>query len=143
MKILVLHGPNLNMLGYASESPAGEMKLSELDKALATYGTEAYEDLEFVFYQTNHEGQIIDMVQKSSLQYDGVILNPAALCHYSFALCDAVKLADTSVVEVHLDDLTQNDDARRHSLLVEVCKAQFMGKQLESYKEALDFLMQR
>ncbi|MDR1358405.1 MAG: 3-dehydroquinate dehydratase [Coriobacteriales bacterium] len=141
MKLLVLNGPNLNMLGYANGSPAGEMTLTEMDKALAAYGAEAHEDLELVFYQTNHEGQLIDLVQKAELQYDGLIFNPSALCHYSVALRDAVERAELPVVEVHLQDLSQQEEFRRHSIIGEVCAAQFMGKRLDSYKEALDFLV--
>ncbi|MDR1089309.1 MAG: 3-dehydroquinate dehydratase [Coriobacteriales bacterium] len=141
MKLLVLNGPNLNMLGYTGAAPTGEMTLTELNKALARYGTEIREDLELVFYQTNHEGQLIDLVQKAALQYDGLLFNPSALCYYSVALHDAVEHAGLPVVEVHLEDVSRGKEAGQHSIIAEVCAAQFMGRHLDSYKEALDFLM--
>lgn len=141
MKILVLNGPNLNMLGYTSKDLGTDMKLAELDAALATYGVESYDGIELVFYQTNHEGQLIDMVQKAAQQYDGLIINPGALCNYSLALRDAVEFADFPVVEVHLIDISKQKAPRNSSLIAEVCNAHFMGKALDSYKEALDFLV--
>lgn len=141
MRILVLNGPNLNLLGHAGTSPDDGMSLNDMNKALATYGAEEHDGLELVFYQTNHEGQLIDMVQKAALQYDGMILNPAALCHYSYALRDAVELAGLPVVEVHLTDLRKEEGPRSRSVIAEACEAQFMGSQLDSYREALDYLM--
>lgn len=141
MKILVLNGPNLNMLGYTSKDMGTSMKLAELDAALATYGVESYDDIELVFYQTNHEGQLIDMVQKATQHYDGLIINPSAFCFYSLALREAVELADLPIVEVHLVDISKQKAPRNNSLISEVCDARFMGKALDSYKEALDFLI--
>ena len=141
MKILVLNGPNLNLLGYKGAAPTGEMTLTEMNKALAEYCADKSEEPELVFYQTNHEGQLIDMIQKANLQYEAMVLNPGALCSYSFVLRDAVESACLPVAEVHLDDLGQLEAPRNHSIIGEVSAAQFMGKQLDSYKEALDYLI--
>ena len=142
MKILVLNGPNLNLLGYKVTTLADGMTLRELEKALATYGVERYDDLELVFVQTNHEGQLVDILQKADLQYDAVLFNPSAFASYSVALHDAIMWAGLPVVEVHLMDLNKGEEFRKPSIIGEVCKAQFMGKHLESYKEALDYLAQ-
>lgn len=149
MKILVLSGPNLNMLGHKVTTLADGTALAEgltltkLEKALATYGALRYEGLKLVFVQTNHEGQLVDMMQKAYLQYDAVMLNPSSFSSYSLALRDAVEWAGLPVVEVHLMDLNRCEEFRSHSLIAEVCKAQFMGKQLDSYKEALDYLLNK
>ena len=141
MKILVLNGPNLNMLGYSGGSLTGETTLAELDKALAAYGALRYDGLELVFYQTNHEGQLVDMIQKAGLQYDGLILNPSALGSYSLILRDAVELASLPTAEVLLANPQKQDKPVERSLIGEVSGAQFIGEHLEPYEKALDFLM--
>ncbi len=141
MKILVLNGPNLNMLGHSGE--AGEQTLAELDKALATYGVETHEGLELVFYQTNHEGQLIDMIQRASQQYDGLIFNPAAYRSYSLVLRDAVRAASLPVVEVQLTFASKNEGAQEESVIAPACVACFSGVQQAPYREALDFLVAR
>ena len=143
MKLLVINGPNLNMLGYTKDATEGDPTLTAMDKELATYGAAIDEELELIFYQTNHEGQLIDMVQKAHVRYDALIFNPSSLCHYAYALRDAVEGASLPVVEVQLEDISKLEAPQNHSIIGEVCSAQFMGKQLDSYKEAVDFLLKR
>ena len=135
MNILILNGPNLNMLGIREPE---------------VYGTETYEDLEKYLYslakeygikvdvkQTNYEGILIDMIQYANDHYDGVILNAGAFTHYSYALHDAIKSITIPTVEVHLSDITKREDFRKISVIKDACVATFMGMGFESYKQGI------
>ena len=147
MKILVLNGPNLNLLGRREPEVYGTMTLDELNRKVAGYAEELNEarpdkePLELQFYQNNHEGILIDTIQNSTRGYHGIIYNPAAHTHYSLALRDAIASVPTPVVEVHLSDIKAREEFRHISVMADVCIGQFMGKGATSYCEALDHLV--
>jgi 3-dehydroquinate dehydratase-2 len=148
MKILVLNGPNLNLLGQREPAIYGTISLDDLNRRLAQYaeGLNANRSgegkIELFFYQTNHEGVLIDMIQKASETYAGIVYNPAAHTHYSIALRDAVAGVPIPVVEVHYSDITVREGFRHVSVLKDVCISQFKGKGAISYEEGLAFLIE-
>jgi 3-dehydroquinate dehydratase-2 len=143
MKLLILNGPNLNLLGRRRPEIYGTMTLTELEQEVAASVQPAIDagELELFFFQTNHEGQLIDTIQNAERSYHGIVYNPAAHSHYSIALRDAVEATPVPVVEVHLSNITQREEFRHHSVIAEVCIAQFMGEGATSYKKALAHLI--
>lgn len=139
MKILILNGPNLNMLGVRDPEIYGDKTLQELDAALMAYGK--LKGVRVDCFQSNHEGVLVDMIQSAHDLYDGVILNPAAYTHYSYAIRDAVETISAPVVEVHLSDISQREDFRRVSVIAPVCIGQIMGRGQQGYVDALDLLI--
>jgi 3-dehydroquinate dehydratase-2 len=139
MNILVIHGPNLNMLGKRDPKLYGSMTQDELYDAL----TDEYKTVEFTFYQSNYEGELIDVIHHAvDENYDGLIINPAALTHTSIALRDALEILTIPKVEVHLSDITKREAFRMVDVIKDVCDACFMGKKLESYFEAVEYLLE-
>ncbi|MDR2107869.1 MAG: type II 3-dehydroquinate dehydratase [Coriobacteriales bacterium] len=142
MKLLVLNGPNLNLLGRREPDIYGSQSLDDINRAIAQYVQTGYgERVTLQFFQTNHEGQLVDTIQNAPRAYAGIVYNPAAHTHYSVALRDAIAAVPTPVVEVHLSDITTREEFRRNSLMTDVCIGCFMGKGLRSYLEALDALI--
>jgi 3-dehydroquinate dehydratase-2 len=148
MKILVLNGPNLNLLGQREPAIYGTISLDDLNRELAQYaeGLNAdrgeKETIELFFYQTNHEGVLIDMIQKAAETYAGVVYNPAAHTHYSIALRDAVAGVPIPVVEVHYSDIAVREGFRHVSVIKDACISQFKGRGVKSYEEGLEFLVE-
>ena len=149
MKILVLNGPNLNALGFREPDTYGYMTLDELDRSVENYAKEFVDltrsnadTIELEFYQSNHEGQIIDKLYDAMKDCAGVVYNPAAHTHYSYALRDAIASLPIPVVEVHLSNIGAREEFRRHSVMKEVCIGQFMGEGVVSYHKALAFLIE-
>ncbi|MDR1713042.1 MAG: 3-dehydroquinate dehydratase [Coriobacteriales bacterium] len=147
MKILILNGPNLNLLGQREPEIYGTTSLDDLNRRLAQYGESLnqaraeHARVELYFYQSNHEGVLIDMIQKAPDTYAGILYNPAAHSHYSIALRDAVAAIPTPVVEVHYSDIAVREGFRRVSLMEDVTVAQFKGKGVVSYEEGLAYLI--
>jgi 3-dehydroquinate dehydratase len=157
VKILVLNGPNLNLLGQREPDIYGTLTLHELNQLLVRHGEEldegrrdgtgeseegrAAERIELYFYQSNHEGVLVDTIQNAPRSYEGVIYNPAAHTHYSIALRDAIAAVPIPVVEVHLSDTAAREGFRAVSVMEEVCLAQFKGRGARSYCDALDALV--
>ena len=135
IKVLVISGPNLNMLEFRNKSIYGGFSLAFLEEEL----TKKYENVNFEFFQSNHEGLIIDKLQKTNT-FDAILINAAAYTHTSIAIRDTLELLSITKVEVHLSDFTKREDFRKVSLLTEVCDQTFYGKQINSYFEALDFI---
>ncbi|MDY0338370.1 MAG: type II 3-dehydroquinate dehydratase [Acholeplasmataceae bacterium] len=136
MKILCIHGPNLNMLGKRPKIHYGELTLEEIYQTLV----ETFPQIEFTFYQSNHEGEIIDTIHASlDENYDGLLINPGALCHQSVALRDALEIVAIKKVEVHLSNINEREDFRRINYIKDVVDQCFMGKKIESYIEAVKF----
>lgn len=136
MKILCIHGPNLNMLGKRPKIHYGELTLEEIYQTLI----EIFPQIEFTFYQSNHEGEIIDIIHASlDENYDGLLINPGALCHQSVALRDALEIVAIKKVEVHLSNINEREDFRRINYIKDVVDQCFMGKKIESYIEAVKF----
>ena len=139
LKILVLHGPNLNLLGEREPEVYGTMTLDDLNRQIAARAAEL--DVNVNFYQSNHEGAIIDHLHENRKSANGVLINPGALTHYSYALRDAISGVQLPCVEAHLSDIFKREEFRRHSVISEVCIAQISGKGLGSYLEGLSILV--
>jgi 3-dehydroquinate dehydratase-2 len=127
MNILVLNGPNLNLLGKREPAIYGYETLSDINEKIC----KAFPDSRFEFKQSNHEGVLIDCLQETNA--DGICFNPAAFTHYSYALHDAVKAIAKPVVEVHLSSIYSREEFRKVSVIASACKAQVSGFGSESY----------
>lgn len=139
-KIFVIHGPNLNLLGSRDPEQYGTLTLDKLNTALRKKARSL--DFELRIIQSNYEGRIIDILHRRRKWADAFIINPGAFTHYSYAIRDAIEGIQTPVVEVHLSDIYKREEFRQVSVTKEVCAAQFYGKKVDSYLEALDFLAQ-
>lgn len=141
MKILLMNGPNLNMLGVREPEVYGRETLQSIEREVVEYGRVRGVDVDC--FQSNHEGALIDKLHEAHTAYDGVVYNPGAHTHYSYALRDAVGSIDTPVVEVHLSDICAREPFRAVSVIEPVCIAQIKGKGKQGYKEAIDVLLAR
>jgi 3-dehydroquinate dehydratase II len=138
MNILVIHGPNLNMLGRRNPELYGRFSLEDLYDELS----DTFTDVEFTFYQSNYEGELIDVIQQAMDEsFDALLINPGALTHTSIALRDALEMLEIPKVEVHLSDIMHREDFRKIDLIHDVCQARFMGKKLDSYLEAVTYIL--
>lgn len=138
MKIQIINGPNLNMLGVREPDIYGVLTLEELNNRLEEQGRAM--GLELSFYQSNHEGDIIDTIQSCLGHVKGIVINPGAYTHYSIAIRDAIAAVGIPTVEVHLSDINSREDFRKISVIKSVCVKQIWGKGINSYIEALEFL---
>ena len=137
---LVLHGPNLNLLGTREPSVYGRVTLAEVDRLLRERGRKLGMRVES--RQSNHEGQLIDWLQAARKEgFLGVVLNPGAFTHYSIALRDAVTAIDLPVIEVHLSNIHAREDFRRHSVIAGAARGQISGFGPQSYVLGLDALL--
>ena len=140
MKALVLLGPNLNMTGLRKTDIYGTLTQKEINGHICEYA--ASKGLECDFFQSNHEGALIDAIHDSINIYDGIILNAGAYTHYSYAIRDAIEAVyPLPVYEVHMSDIYNREDFRKISVIKEVCKAQFTGEGEKSYLRAVDRLI--
>ena len=139
MKILVLNGPNLNMLGIRQPEIYGSTSYHDL---VAMIQAEADQmGVEVSFFQSNHEGALVDAIQQAYFdKADGIVINPGAYTHTSIALLDAVKAVSIPTVEVHISDPDTREEFRRISYIREACVATIKGKGIQGYLEALHFL---
>lgn len=138
MKILVINGPNINMLGIREKEIYGSKSYDDLIDFIKNAARE--KGIETEFYQSNHEGSIVDRIQKAYFEnFDGIIINPAAYTHTSIAILDALKAVCIKTVEVHLSDITSREDFRKSSLISKVCEKAIVGKGFEGYREALNY----
>ena len=140
-KILVLNGPNLNLLGVREPDVYGTVTLADIEREVTEYAAERGASVDC--FQSNHEGALIDKLHEARGAYDGIVYNPGAHTHYSYALRDAVSSIDVPTVEVHLSDISAREEFRRISVIAPVCVAQIKGKGTEGYKEAVDVLLAR
>ncbi|MGI5888914.1 MAG: type II 3-dehydroquinate dehydratase [Oscillospiraceae bacterium] len=141
MRILVINGPNINMLGIREPEIYGMRTYAEL---VATLRKEAESrGIEIEFFQSNHEGSIVDEIQSAYGKFDGIIINPAAYTHTSIAIPDAIKAVGIPAVEVHISDVNSREKYRKVSYVREACIAVVAGKGFGSYTEALDILAGR
>ncbi len=139
MNILLLNGPNLNLLGEREPQIYGTTTLAELEQMVQKRARELGVGLRA--FQSNHEGALIDELHQSRRWANGVIFNPGAFTHSSYALRDAIASTRLRVVEVHLSDITKREPWRRVSVLAEVCAHRIMGKGTAGYLEALEWLV--
>jgi 3-dehydroquinate dehydratase-2 len=138
MNILVINGPNLNLLGTREPEVYGTDTLEELMMWLENSPEAAGHS--FKFYQSNHEGEIIDSIHDEREWAHGIIINPAAFTHYSYAIRDAITAVATPTVEVHLSDIHAREEFRQKSVISAVCIGQISGMGKQSYTEGIKFL---
>jgi 3-dehydroquinate dehydratase-2 len=138
MKILVIHGPNLNLLGKREKSIYGEKTLGEID-ALLKQEAQAL-NIEVVTFQSNHEGALIDFIQEQADSARGIIINPGALTHYGFSLLDALIDSKLPVIEVHLSDIYHREEWRAKSVIASIAEEQITGLGWKGYITALQVL---
>lgn len=138
MKILIINGPNINMLGVREPNIYGRQSYDDLVNMIAEEAKRL--DVYVEFYQSNHEGALIDKIQEAHGNFDGIIFNPAAYTHTSIALADAVKAVGIRTVEVHLSDISKRESYRKNSFISEVAYKTVTGKGFDGYIEALHML---
>ena len=137
MKILVINGPNLNMLGIREPDIYGAQSFSALEKFIRRSANEL--SLDVTLFQSNHEGEIVDVIQAAYNNYDGIVINPAAYTHTSVAILDALKAVAIPTVEVHLSDINTREEFRKHSYVSLIAKKTICGLGFEGYREALKY----
>ena len=133
MKILNLNGPNLNLLGKREPEIYGRLSFEEYLVQLR----ERFPQHEISYFQTNHEGVMIDQLQEADGRFDAVVMNPGGYAHTSIALADCIRSIGIPVVEVHISDISKREPYRRHSYTGEACVTRFMGLGLEGYAQAI------
>lgn len=135
MKILIVNGPNINMLGIREKNIYGNNDYNSLVEKIKKEASEL--DCQVDFFQSNIEGEIITSIQKASGVYDGIIINPAAYTHYSIGILDALKSVNIPAIEVHISNIHQREDFRKKSVTAEGCIGQISGLGFEGYTLAL------
>lgn len=140
MKILVLNGPNLNMLGIREPEIYGDKTYEDLCDLIEAYAKE--KRIKVDIFQSNHEGDLVDEIQDAYSEYNGIVINPAAYTHTSIALLDALKSVGIPAVEVHISDVSKREDYRQISFVREYCFATVSGLGFDGYLKAIDLLLE-
>ena len=140
MKILVLNGPNINMLGIREPKIYGKETYANLLAKIQNHANER--GIELKMLQSNHEGVLVDEIQAAYKKFDGIVINPAAYTHTSVALLDALKAVGIPTVEVHISDVSKREDFRQISYIREACLATISGHGTDGYLEAIDLLIE-
>ena len=142
MRILLMNGPNLNLLGVREPEVYGSTTLADIEEMFRAYAAEQGVD-QVDCFQSNHEGVLIDKIHESMSTYDGIVYNPGAHTHYSYAIHDAITSVNTPVVEIHISDISKRkEEFRHHSVLADACIGQVKGLGAQGYLRALDMLME-
>ena len=141
MKILVINGPNINMLGIREPDIYGKTDYAALCRIIKEHGEKL--GIETETFQSNHEGDIVDKIQKSFGNTDGIVINPAAYTHTSVAILDALKAVSIPTVEVHISDVDKREEFRQISYVRLACDKVISGHGINGYLEALDYLTQK
>ena len=141
MRILVVNGPNINLLGSREPEIYGTLTLEKIEKELAWFGEKL--GVETKFFQSNIEGEIVDAIQKAKYEWDcaGILINPAAYTHTSVAIRDAIAAVALPAVEVHISNIHKREEFRKHSYIAPVCVGQIAGFGFDSYKLGLQGLV--
>lgn len=140
MKILVINGPNLNLLGIREKNIYGNSSYEDLKQYLKTVAKQ--EKTKIKILQSNSEGKIVDYIHYAlKKKYDGIVINPGAYTHYSYAILDAIKAGNIKTVEVHLSDITKREEFRKNSVISSACIKTIMGKHFQGYKEAIEYFV--
>ena len=140
MKLMVINGPNLNMLGIREKNIYGTFTYDDLCSYIKDYPEYKDKNIEFEFLQSNVEGELINKLQETGFSYDGIILNAGAYTHTSIALLDCIRSLQTPVIEVHISNVNDREDFRRHSMIAPACKGTIQGFGLNSYRLAIEAL---
>lgn len=138
MKLLVINGPNLNMLGIREPGIYGAQSYADLCEFIKASAAEAGAECEL--YQSNHEGCIVDKIQEAFGKFDGIVINPGAYTHTSVAILDALSAVKIPTVEVHISNVMEREEFRHHSYVSLVAKKTYMGLGFEGYRKAIRFL---
>lgn len=138
MKILILNGPNLNLLGIREPNIYGKESFAALEDFIRRICANA--DIEVELFQSNHEGAIVDKIQEAYGRVDGIVINPAAYTHTSIAIPDALRAVNIPTVEVHLSDISKRESFRRISYVSSCAEKTICGKGFDGYREAIEFL---
>ncbi len=141
MKILVLNGPNINMLGIREPGIYGKQTFADLLSLLKKTGGEA--GIQIDQYQSNHEGDLVDKIQAAYGNYDGIVINPAAYTHTSVAILDALKSVSIPAVEVHISDVDSREAFRQISYAGMYCEKTIKGQGLDGYRQAIVYLVEK
>lgn len=139
MKIAIINGPNLNLLGVREKGIYGDSAFEPFFEGLRT----KYADVEFSYFQSNCEGALIDEIHRIGFEYDGIVLNAGAYTHYSIAIADAIRAVKAPVVEVHISNVHQREEYRHHSVISSACIGVIAGFGFNSYELALQALIAR
>jgi len=139
MKIIIINGPNLNLLGKREPEIYGNQTFEDYFSLLK----KKFPDVELEYFQSNHEGLLIDKIQETGFSHDGIVINPGAYTHYSYAIYDALKAVSAPAVEIHISDIETREDFRKKSVTKAACVLQIKGKGLQGYDEAIDFLLKK
>ena len=138
MKVFVINGPNLNMLGIREPGVYGSSTYNDLVEMIKKHCAEI--NVEVDFFQSNHEGDLVDYIQKAYYEADGIVINPGAYTHTSVALLDAAKAVAKPLVEVHISDVSKREDFRQVSYISLAASKRIMGHGFDGYIEAIDYL---
>lgn len=141
MKILVINGPNINMLGIREKEIYGSGSYDDLCDLIKKHADK--KNIDVTLFQSNHEGDIVDEIQKAYKKFDGIVINPAAYTHTSVAILDALSAVKIPTVEVHISDVSKREDFRQISYVRLVAEKTIMGKGFSGYLEAMDYLSER
>jgi 3-dehydroquinate dehydratase-2 len=129
MHILIINGPNLNLLGNRKPEVYGYTSLDEVNQYIREY----FKKVKLTFFQSNHEGEIVDQIHKFPESFDGLVINPGALTHYSYAVRDAIEAVNKPVVEVHISNIAGREEFRQKSVISEVCSGTVSGFGIYGY----------
>ena len=137
VKIAIINGPNLNLLGKREPGIYGNQSFESYFETLKA----AYPDIVFDYYQSNHEGSLIDKIQEIGFDFDGIVLNAGAYTHTSIALFDCIRSVSAPVIEVHISNIKNREAFRQKSMIEAACKATFAGFGMDSYRRGVDALL--
>ena len=137
MKLIIINGPNLNLLGIREKEIYGETSFEEYLSTLKS----KFKDVELKFFQSNHEGELIEKIQEVGFSYEGIIINAGGFTHTSVALRDAIASVKSPAIEVHISNILNREDFRKKSFLSDVCKGIISGLGLKGYEFAIDYFL--
>ena len=137
MKLIIINGPNLNLLGIREKEIYGETSFEEYLSTLKS----KFKDVELEFFQSNHEGELIEKIQEVGFSYEGIIINAGGFSHTSVALREAIGSVKSPAIEVHISNILNREDFRKKSFLSDVCKGIISGLGLKGYEFAVDYFL--
>tara|TARA_Y100001954_G_scaffold155172_1_gene164954 strand:- start:440 stop:862 length:423 start_codon:yes stop_codon:yes gene_type:complete len=137
MKLIIINGPNLNLLGIREKEIYGDTSFEEYLSTLKS----KFKDVELEFFQSNHEGELIEKIQEVGFSYEGIIINAGGFTHTSVALRDAIASVSSPAIEVHISNILNREDFRKKSFLSDVCKGIISGLGLKGYEFAVDYFL--